>query len=893
MIELHRKDPRKIEIKIQNNMAKSYLLKQCLCLLRPTVIALLALYWLNFSLITSANAQSTNVARWRRHVVSMNNTSFSGNPFELEVDGTFTHAASGTVMTLPGYYAGNNTWKIGFMPTLTGQWTYSTSSSDSDLNGLQGSLTVVESGLPGILKADPAQDRKWMFSDGTYAIPIALRLEFFFEPGTDADFTASADFLKNEVKGHLFDTRLADEFGFFNGGRKDYIFSGNWQNHQFDTQVWDKMEERMDVLTERGLGAHIMFYSDDAGEPGWGGQTATEALVIRYVVARLAGYPIVWFNSGIDIDEYRSQADINWWGQQIKSLDPYGHPVSSRRGGGSGVFVFSQQNFDSRGDRLAIINDMTGYFNSANVPVSMDDAWGENYTSHPEKDFRPEDIRRAFWKVVAAGGLGGQIRGDDGYFHMDNMKQDLESEQWLGLINPFVQNVLGSTFGTMVPSPTLVSNGYALADSARTKIFYFLLGNNDKWDTGNGGNITLRLSGLTGTYVAKWFDTRTGQSTSIGALAGGNDHVIMPPSSDDWVLVLDGGSLDSTPPTTPVNLGSNSVTGTQVTLFWSPASDATSGVNHYRVYRNNAFIGTTTTTTFLNSGLSENVSYTYEVSAVDGVGLEGQKSLSYTVTTASDTTPPAVSSIVAVGDPSIVRVVFSEPVEEASATSLSNYTINNGISILSASLGGDLKTVTLTSSPHTSNVTYQMAVNNVRDRALNPNTMLNTSMNYSYSALVSISNLSVNNGQSYEIVQNGLADGALVYIDRSYTYTGVHPVLTGATYIKTANDDKNLSVTNFLSFNVNQAITLYLAHDDRVSLKPAWMASYTDTGQNVLINNDPHSLWTQDFPAGTLVLGGNTAVGSSNMYTVIIVPQGTGLSSDTVPPAAPTGLTTN
>jgi len=33
-------------------------------------------------------------------------------------------------------------------------------------------------------------------------------------------------------------------------------------------------------------------------------------------VARLAAYPVVFFNSGIDIREYRDQADINWWGQQ-------------------------------------------------------------------------------------------------------------------------------------------------------------------------------------------------------------------------------------------------------------------------------------------------------------------------------------------------------------------------------------------------------------------------------------------------------------------------------------------------------------------------------------------------------------------------------------------------
>jgi len=549
----------KSHAKTQETNPRFYLFKESTCLLRPTIIFLIVFYLFNFALITSVSAQSSTVARWRRHVVSISNTSYSGNPFELEVSGIFTHPTTGTVITLPGYYAGNNIWKIGFMPTLTGQWTYTTSSPDTELNSVQGSLNAIESALPGMLKADPAHGKKWMFSNGTYAVPIALRLEFFFEPTSDTAFAAAADFLKNGVKGHLFETRLTDEIGSYNGGRKDYIFSGDWRNHQFDTQVWDKMEQRMEVLTERGLGAHVMFYSDDAGTPGWVGQSTTEALVIRYVIARLAGYPILWFNSGIDIAEYRSQADINWWGQKINALDPYRHPVSSRRGGGSGSIVLSGQKFDSRGDQQALMNDLTNYFNAASVPVSMDDAWGENRPSHPAKDFRPEDIRRAFWKTTIAGGLGGMIRGSDGYFHASTIQQDLESEQWLALINPFVQNVLGSTFGSMVPTTSLVLNGYALSDPGTTKILYFLLGGNDKWDTAVGGNFTVRLSSLSKSYSATWFDPRTGGLTTLGTLAGGIDHAINPPSADDWVLLLDvvEGSTDTTPPSRPTGLFAN------------------------------------------------------------------------------------------------------------------------------------------------------------------------------------------------------------------------------------------------------------------------------------------------------------------------------------------------
>ena len=295
----------------------------------------------------------------------------------------------------------------------------------------------------------------------------------------------------------------------------------------------------MEILTELGLGAHLMFYSDDAGTPPWGAMSPTEKLVIRYTLARLAGFPILLYNSGIDIDEYRNQAWVDWFGRQIRELDPYGHPVSSRYGGGSGDRIMKGQTFDSRGERFAKIADMTRYFNASGVPVSMDDAWGENRTRVSEKTFRPDDIRRAFWKCLAAGGLGGMIRGDDGYFHLHNLPEDLESEQWLKWINPFLQKELGRIFPVMVPDPTLVGNGFSLADPDRTLVMVLYLGKDDRWDPGPGGPLQIQGERLTGSYRARWFDPRTGKFSPAGLITAGKLISLDPPSPEDWVLLLD------------------------------------------------------------------------------------------------------------------------------------------------------------------------------------------------------------------------------------------------------------------------------------------------------------------------------------------------------------------
>jgi len=500
---------------------------------------------------TIATAQT--VGQWGRHVITLSNSTYSGNPFELEVDATFTHSASGTSLTIPGYYAGNNQWKVAFMPTLVGGWNYTTTSPDSDLDGNSGSLSAVASNRPGFLGRDPQNPRKWRLSNAGYVIPIALRMEFFFDNASASAWQDAVDFLADEVDGLMYDTRLQDEYS-----SQMLVFSGNWSNHQFDLALWNQMEQRMDALAARGRGAYIMFYADDTGKPQWSGKSATEALLIRYAVARLGSYPIVMWDTGIDIAEYRSGSDINWFGQELASVDAYGHPRSSRLGGGSGSYLMANRNYESQGDRTAVIADMTAYFNNATMPTVMSDSWGENRPSHPAKNFSPSDLRRAFWKALISGGLGGFIRGSNGAFQINGVRSDLESEAWLKLVNQFLGQKLGDTYGTMVPAPSLVANGYGLADAQRSKIVYFLMGKNDRWDSGNGGDITVKLGSVSGSFTASWFDTRSGQETSAGTLAGGGNHVLTPPSTDDWVLLLvKGGAVDTTPPAAPGNLTVN------------------------------------------------------------------------------------------------------------------------------------------------------------------------------------------------------------------------------------------------------------------------------------------------------------------------------------------------
>jgi hypothetical protein len=88
-----------------------------------------------------------------------------------------------------------------------------------------------------------------------------------------------------------------------------------------------------------------------------------------------------------------------------------------------------------------------------------------------------------------------------------------------------------------------------------------------------------------------------------------------------------------------------------------------------------------------------------------------------------DTAPPAISAVSTPGGRTTVTVIFTEPVEAASALDASHYVLNNGAGVLSAQFAGDTSSVVLQTTPLTAGVPYTLGVSGVRDLATSPNTI--------------------------------------------------------------------------------------------------------------------------------------------------------------------------
>lgn len=127
------------------------------------------------------------------------------------------------------------------------------------------------------------------------------------------------------------------------------------------------------------------------------------------------------------------------------------------------------------------------------------------------------------------------------------------------------------------------------------------------------------------------------------------------------------------------------------------------------------------------------------------------------------------------------------------------------------------------------------------------------------------------------VKQNLLEVGDAYYVDTNYTLNAIPPALANGRWIMTANADVGNTSSNYVSFTVDRAVTVYVAYDAQAATLPNWMNTFSNTGLT-LGTTDPFSptlkLYSRVYSAGSITLGGNSAAGASGSnsnYVAIIV----------------------
>ena len=89
---------------------------------------------------------------YRRCEIVLNSNKTYENPFvDVDINATFTHE-DGTVITLPGFWKGDNEWKVRFISEKPGKWNYQVTCTD------EGNTSLCDSGIIEAKYAEPRNE---------------------------------------------------------------------------------------------------------------------------------------------------------------------------------------------------------------------------------------------------------------------------------------------------------------------------------------------------------------------------------------------------------------------------------------------------------------------------------------------------------------------------------------------------------------------------------------------------------------------------------------------------------------------------------------------------------------------------------------------------------------
>lgn len=122
---------------------------------------------------------------------------------------------------------------------------------------------------------------------------------------------------------------------------------------------------------------------------------------------------------------------------------------------------------------------------------------------------------------------------------------------------------------------------------------------------------------------------------STTTCAGATFNRTLPAYSVTLLDFAGGGGGDTQAPTVPTGLTATAISSSRIDLSWNPSTDNV-GVTGYKVYRGGDQIGTSSTTSYSDTGLSPGTTYSYTVASYDAAGNTSAQS-----SPASATTPPS------------------------------------------------------------------------------------------------------------------------------------------------------------------------------------------------------------------------------------------------------------
>jgi hypothetical protein len=522
---------------------------------RRKIISILTLSILFSSALFNGGNTQAAVGKWEVFELTLSTTNSYGNPYaEVTLTATFTSPTSKTIQ-MPGFWDGGQTWKVRMAPNEIGTWTYSTASSDGQLNNQSGQFDCIASNKKGFIKVDPSDPYKFRYDDGT---------PFFWMGDTSWHLFNNNIVYDGDFKDYI-DRRASQHFTNIHAGLYCGSVYENEGGKPFPGAPGDMDNLNPDYFryVDRKMGLFLtwaqQFVDFSRAQFEW---------YETYVIARYAAYNVYWVVSG-EYDEASTPSEYAYHGNVIDQTDPYDHPISihttttnNEFGNDSWLTYIMQQKFeqdssimlwdllvqlgrtdvDMKNNVTTSIANGNSLYNEIQIdrifdkPVVNAEFGYEQYDGWTGRTNRttPDTIRMLAWNMVMAGGfitygMEATYKAFDGGgpFSWKLPAQELGGSDYMKLLYEFMA---GTKWWEMNPDNSVITSGdaVALVNPGSEYVIYLR----------SGSSVSVDLSSVSGNLNVEWFDTKDGDRFNQGTVSGGGVQVFTKPGGIDGEGVL-------------------------------------------------------------------------------------------------------------------------------------------------------------------------------------------------------------------------------------------------------------------------------------------------------------------------------------------------------------------
>jgi hypothetical protein len=377
------------------------------------------------ALLVPAGPVSADVEQWGIFEVALQGPA-DGNPYvDVLLSATFTQGE--TKLTVAGFYDGDGTYRVRFMPPTQREWAYTTASNRPELDAKSGKFTA---GKPSHGNYGPVRVRNtyhFAYADGSPYFPVGTTCYAWIHQGEQLREQTLATLKMspfNKVRMCVFPKWYA-----FNRTEPPlYPFVGkapdHWEFARFNPAFFRHLEQRIGQLRDLGIEADlILFHPYDEGHWGFDRMpAAADDRYLRYVIARLAAYRNVWWSLANEFDFMKAKTDADWerFLKVVSESDPYSHLLSIHNG--TRLFNHADRLIThasiQNGSAVADFGRALLYRDVYRKPVVFDEVKYEGDFEQRWGNLSAEEMVHRFWQGTIAGTYVGH---GETYRHPDDL----------------------------------------------------------------------------------------------------------------------------------------------------------------------------------------------------------------------------------------------------------------------------------------------------------------------------------------------------------------------------------------------------------------------------------------------------------------------------------------